>query len=138
MGAVAFGAILVAVLALVVAGYVWQAVRRSPATDYAEYLIDDAVPFVYQRLSDRALQSLDPELVRRLLEWNLQYTQVIGPRRLGRPPILGQGEGIEYVMQVATAAGYDLDPVALAEVMAIETEYLLEIGAIGAAVEEAP
>lgn len=135
MGAVAIGAVLFAALAVVVAGFVWQAVRRSPVTDHAEYLLEEAVPFVHQRLSERGRNALDPDLVRRILEWNLQYTQVVGPRRLGRSPILGSGEGIEYVMTIAETAGYDLDPIALAEVMAIETEYLLEIGAIGAPVQ---
>lgn len=138
MGAVAVGAGLVAALALVVAGFVWQAVRRSPVTDHAEYVVEEAVPFVYERLSDRALRALDPDLVRRILDWNLQFTQVVGPRQLGRPPVVGSGDGIEYVMAVGGAAGFDLDPLDIAEVMAVETEYLLEIGAIGSAVEDPP
>lgn len=136
MGAVGYAAILVAVLALFVAGFVWQSVRRSAATEQAEYVIAEAVPFVWERLSDRAMDRLDPELVRRILEWNLHYTQVIGPRDLGRPPVIGSGDGIEYVMERAGAAGFVLEPIDIAEVMAVETDYLLQIGAIGAPVQE--
>lgn len=136
MGAVAVGAVFFAVLALVIAGYVWQAVRRSPVTDTAEYLVDEAVPFVWERLSNRAMDALDTELVRRILEWNVHYTQIVGPRELGRPVVIGSGEGMEYVLSRARAAGYEIDPLDVAEVMAIETDYLLEIGAIGAPVAE--
>jgi hypothetical protein len=138
MGAVGTAAILFAFLALFVAGFVWQSVRRSPVTEPAEYVIAEAVPFVWRRLSDRAMDRLDEDLVRRMLEWNLHYTQVIGPRDLGRPPIVGSGDGIEYVMDRARASGHDLEPIDIAEVMAIETEYLLEIGAIGTPVEGDP
>lgn len=136
MGAVAVGAILFAALALVVAGFVWQATRRSAVTDEAEYLIGEAASFVYERLSDRALGGLDPDVVRRILEWNLHYTQVIGPRDLDRPPVIGSGEGMDYVVDRARAAGVEVDPIDIAEIMAIEIDYLLEIGAIGGPVDE--
>jgi hypothetical protein len=136
MGVVGYAAVLFGLLALVVAGFVWQAVRRSPATERAEYVIAEAVPFVWERLSDRAMEALDPDLVRHILEWNLHFTQVVGPRDLGRPPVIGSGEGIEYVVERGRAAGEDLEPIDIAEVMAIETDYLLEIGAIGTPVEE--
>jgi hypothetical protein len=136
MGAVAAGAIFFGFLALVAAGFVWQSVRRSPATEYAEYLIDDAVLFVHDRLSETALEVLDTDLVRQILEWNLNFTQIVAPRALGHPPVIGGGDGIEYVMDRARAVGVELEPIDIAEVMAIETEYLLEIGAIGEPVDE--
>jgi len=136
MGAVAFGAVLVAVFLLMVAGFVWQGARRSAATDQAEYLVSEAVAFAYARLSVRALDGLGVEEVRRILEWNLHFTQVVGPRMFGHPPVIGSGEGIEYVMDRARAAGLAIDPLDIAEVMAVETEHLLEIGAVGAPVEE--
>jgi len=138
MGVVGYAAILVAALALFIAGFVWQSVRRSAATEPAEYLLEEAVPFVWERLSDRAMDRLDPELVRRILEWNLHFTQVIGPRDLDGPLIIGSGDGIEYVMDRARAAGFEVEPIDIAEIIAIETDYLLEIGAIGAPVEGDP
>ncbi len=136
MGAVAFGAVLVALLFIILAAFVWQGARRSVITDQAEYLIHEAADFVHDRLSDRALANLGPEDVRRVIEWNLHYTQVIGPRQLGHPPVIGSGEGIEYVMDRARAAGLTVESLDIAEIMAIETDYLLEIGAVGAPVEE--
>jgi len=136
MGAVAFGAVLLAVFLVIVAGFVLQGALRSVVSDPAEYLVSEAAEFVYDRLSDRALAGLDPDVVRRILDWNLHFTQVVGPRRLGRLPIIGSGEGIEYVMDRARAAGVVVEPLDIAEVMAIETDYLLAIGAVGGPVEE--
>ena len=136
MGAVAFGAVLVALFLMIVAGLVWQGARRTVMTAHAEYLIPEAVGFIFDRLSDRALDNLEQEDVRRIIEWNLHYRQVIGPRQLGHPPVVGGGDGIEYVMERASAAGIAIDPLDIAEVMAVETDYLLQIGAVGAPVEE--
>ncbi len=130
------GAIFFAALVLIIAGFVWQGASRFDVGDPAAYFIGEAVPFVFERLSDRAMAALDPDLTRRILEWNLHFTQVIAPRDLGRPAIIGSGEGIEYVMDRARAMGIELEPIDIAEVMAIETEYLLDIGAIGRPVEE--
>jgi len=136
MGAVGFGAVLLAVFLVIVAGFVWQGSLRSVVADPAEYLVSEAAEFVYDRLSDRALEGLDPDDVRRILDWNLHFTQVVGPRQLGRLPIIGSGEGIEYVMDRARVAGVVVEPLDIAEVMAIETDYLLAIGAVGGPVEE--
>jgi hypothetical protein len=138
MGAVGAGALLLAVFLLVVAVFVWQGARRSPATDYAEYVIPEAAEFVFDRLSDRALGYLALEDVRNILEWNLQYTQVLSPRATDEERVIGTGDGLEYVLEQAAARGETLEPFDVAEVMAIETEYLLSIGAIGLPVEESP
>ncbi len=136
MGAVAFGAILVGLSLIILAGFVWQGARRSAVTDHAEYLIPEAAEFVYGQLSERALSHLELEKVRRIIDWNLHFTQVVGPRQSGQPVVIGSGDGIEYVMGRARAAGFSIEPLDIAEVMAAEAEYLLEIGAIGAPVEE--
>lgn len=138
MGAVAVGAVLLAVVLVIVAGFMWQAARKSPVTDHAEYFVHEAAAYVYDRLSDRALHSLGPDDVLRILEWNLHFTQVEAPRALGHPAVIGGGDGIEYVMHRAAAAGDSIEPLDIAEVMAIETDYLVTIGAVGAPVEDEP
>lgn len=131
MGAVAVGAVLVAVLLVIVAAMVWQEARISPESDPIEYLVDEATGFVYERLSDRALVDLDPDDVRAILEWGIHYNQVIAARGNGSPPVLGSGDAMDYVLERAAAQGRTLDPLDIAEVMAAETEYLEAIGAIG-------
>jgi hypothetical protein len=136
MGAVAVGAVLIAVLCVIVAAMIWQEARRRSVAEPVTYLIDEAARFVYDRLREEATHRLDLDDVRRILEWGLYHTQVVAPRSGGPPPVLGSGEAIEYVMDRAQEAGFDYDPLDIAEVMAAETEYLLAIGAIGDRVEE--
>ena len=138
MGAVAVGALLLALLLLIVAAFVFQGVRRSSVNDFAEYLVPEAAEFVRERLSERALSGLDVEDVRMVLEWNLHYNQVIGPRSTTGPMVLGSGDGLDYVLERAAESHRVLDPFDVAEVMAIEPEYLLSIGAIGGPVEGEP
>jgi hypothetical protein len=135
MGAVAAGAILAAVLLAIVALMVWQSSRRSPVTDPAEYDIADAARYVYDRLSNRALENLDVDDVRLLLEWQIHYHQVVGPRDDGFRPVVGSGDSIEYLMKRSAAAGLLLDVLDIAEVIAADTEYLVSIGAVGEPVE---
>jgi hypothetical protein len=134
MGEVAVGALLVAVLLAIVALMVWQAARRSGADDPAEYLVSEAARFVYERLSDQALGSLDLDDVKLLLEWQVHYHQVVAPREGHQRPILGSGDSIEYLMVRSAEAGRSIDVLDIDEVIAADTEYLVSIGAVGEAV----
>ncbi|HSM02748.1 MAG TPA: hypothetical protein VK960_09975 [Acidimicrobiia bacterium] len=131
MGAVAAGALLAAILLAIVALMVWQSSRRSPTTEPAEYDVAEAARYVFERLSDRALADLDLEDVRLLLEWQVHYHQVVGPRDNGTHPVVGSGDSIEYLMDRAAGAGITLDVLHVAEVIAADTEYLVSIGAVG-------
>jgi hypothetical protein len=138
MGAVALGALLVAVFLVIAAAMVWQDSRRRPSSEPVTYLIEDAAGFVHDRLPADTAGRLGRDDVRRILEWGLYHTQVVGPRSGGAPPVLGSGEALTYVMERAEAAGYDYDPLDVGAVMAAESLYLASIGAIGERVEEEP
>ncbi|MEX1207848.1 MAG: hypothetical protein WD652_04170 [Acidimicrobiia bacterium] len=136
MGAVAVGALLAAALVAIVALMVWQAARRSGVDDPAEYLVPEAARFVYERLSDRALESLDLDDVNLLLEWQVHYHQVVAPRVGKERPIVGSGDSIEYLMERSAESGRSVDVLDIAEVIAADTEYLVSIGAVGEAVNQ--
>ncbi|MFH1104643.1 MAG: hypothetical protein V1757_06835 [Actinomycetota bacterium] len=135
MGAVAAGAVLTALLLAILAVMVWQGATRSRVDEPAAYLVEDAATFVWERLSDAARGRLSPADVRSLLEWGIHYHQVVAPRDEHRHPVVGSGEAIEYLMDLGAAAGRSYEPIDIAEVIAVETEYLLSIGAVGAPVE---
>jgi hypothetical protein len=134
MGAVAVGALLAAVLLAIVALMVWQAARRSGVNDPAEYLVPEAARFVYERLSDHALEGLDLDDVHLLLEWQVHYHQVVAPRSGIARPVVGSGDSIEYLMERSADSGRSFDVLHIAEVIAADTEYLVSIGAVGEAV----
>lgn len=135
MGIVAVSALLIAVFLIVTAAFLWQSSSRRPGVDPAVYWVPDAVRFVGERLSEAAASRLDAGDVRRMLDWGLHYHQVVAPRDEGRRPVVGSGDAIEYIMGRGSEAGVAYDPFDIAEVLAAETEYLVEIGAVGGPVE---
>ncbi len=138
MGAVAVGALLIAVLLVIMAAMLWQEARRRPSAEPVTYVIEEAARFVHGRLRDDTARRMGLDDVRRILEWGLFHTQVVAPRRGGPPPVLGSGEAIGSVMEQSERAGYDYDPLDIAEIMAAEGDYLVAIGAVGERVEEDP
>jgi hypothetical protein len=136
MGAVAVGAILFAVLLVIVAALMWQGMHRRVGIDEAVYWVPDAARFVHERLSDGASQRLDQSDVRLMLEWGLHYHQVVAPREEGRRPVVGSGDAMDYILERGEETGRAYDPFDIAEVLTAETEYLVEIGAVGPPVED--
>lgn len=138
MGVVAAGAILFAVLLVITAALVWQGARRSPTTDAAVYWMPEAVEFVSGRLSPGARERLGSHGVRLILEWGVHYHQVVAPRDEGRRPIVGSGDALDYILARGRENGSAYDPFDVAEVLTAETEYLVDIGAVGGPVEGDP
>lgn len=136
MGAVAVGALLVAVLLAIVAAMVWQEARRRPSGEPVVYVIEEASRFVHHRLPPAVAGRLGVDDARRILEWSLFHSQVLAVRRVGPPPVLGSGDTIDYVVERSRAAGYDYDPMDIGAVIAAEADYLFSIGAIGERAEE--
>ena len=129
-------AVLFAVFLVIVAALVWQEARQSRSKDTAVYWMPEAVEFVHARLSPAAAGRLAPRDVRLILEWGVHYHQVIAPRLEGRRPVIGSGDALDHILERAGQAGETYDPFDIAEALTAETEYLVEIGAVGGPAEE--
>lgn len=137
MGAVGVGAILFAALLLIVAVMVWQEARKREYT--AVYVIEEVVGHAFKLLSEESAARLDEDDVRRILEWEVFYLQGLRrDRRQGTPPIAGSHEAISFIQDRAQGAGYDYTYEDIAEVLVHEVSYLVDIGAVGPAVDEEP
>jgi hypothetical protein len=130
------GAILFAVLLVVVAALVWQEMRSRRSFDSAVYWLHEAVPFVRERLEPETAGRLSEHDVRLILEWGIHYHQVVAPRSEGTRPVLGSGDAMEYIIDRGQEEDRAYDPFDIADVMAAEIEYLVEIGAVGTPVED--
>ena len=130
MDLVAIGAIVFSVLLVLVAAMVWQEIKNVPE-GHPVYVIEEAVPFVMQRLGDDAHSRLDADAVLRILEWEVYYLQGLARANPSSPaPVAGSEAAIEFI--VGRSAG-SFEPQDVAEVLDGEVAYLAEIGAIGAA-----
>jgi hypothetical protein len=137
MGAVAIGALLLAVLLFIAAAMVWQEVRSSSRDAQPVYLLDEAARFVFDRLPAGTEDRLGLDDVKSILEWGLYHSQVVTSRETEGPAVLGGEAAVQFVTARAGAGGgepYHREDVA--SVLDLETEYLAAIGAVGMPVEE--
>lgn len=137
MNFIAIGALLFALFLLMVAVMVWQEMRKRPETT-AVYVIEEAVPFAYARLSERALIQLAEDDVLRILEWEVRYLQGLDvPRDHEQSaPVAGSPEAVEFIRLRAAADGHHYSRREIEEVLSHELAYLVDIGAVGAPVQE--
>lgn len=133
MSALQLGVLLLAIFLIIVAVMVWQEASRKPMDMVASYVVDEAVHFIYPQLSDDGMEHLDPDGVRRVLDWEIAYLQGFSPRgAAGLKPVrvAGSEDAIDFVHgQLSETHNYPR--AVIAEVLEHEAGYLAEIGAIG-------
>lgn len=137
MGAVALGAVLFAVFLLIVAAMVWQEAKAS-ADSEPVYVLDEVVPFVYSRLSEEGAAHLDDDDVMRILEWEVLYLQGL-PRNgeiAGPGPVAGSVEALRFIVDRSRSEGIEYREEDVAEVLALEVAYLVDIGVVGPQADE--
>jgi hypothetical protein len=133
-----FVALLAGLLLVIVALMVWQEARRRPTYEPLEYVVNDAVKHVAERLpEDTSLRSSD---IRRILEWEVYYLQGLAQEK--RKNVVetvagGHQASVEYIAdQIHTKHGVSYPQEEIAEVLRLEADYLVAIGAVGEPVGE--
>ena len=130
---VAFVALLVAVLLVIVALVVWQEAQRRPAYDPLEYVVEDAVKHVHAGLGEST--SLSKADIRRILEYEVFYLQGLAQKNRANPveTVAGGHEAsVEYIAaEIENKHGAAYDPDDIEEVLKLEADYLMAIGAVG-------
>lgn len=133
-----FVILLVGVLLVIVALMVWQEARRRPSYEPLEYVVNDAVKHIAERLPESLeLRSAD---IRRILEWEVYYLQGLAQEKRSTPVETiagGHDRSIEYISdQIHTKHGVSYSHEQIAEVLRLEADYLVAIGAVGEPVGE--
>ena len=131
-------ALLVAVLLAVIGALVWQEARSRVTPDGPTYVVEDAVSHIIAGLPpDSGLRRSD---VRRIVEWEVYQLQGLAQPSRRRPVDViagGTDQTVTYIVdQIAERHGVTYAPVRVAEVLALEAEYLQSIGAVGGPVSE--
>ncbi|MFZ0012547.1 MAG: hypothetical protein WAL25_00400, partial [Acidimicrobiia bacterium] len=129
---------LIGVLLVIVALMVWQEARRRPSYEPLEYVVNDAVKHVAERLPEGSgLRNAD---VRRILEWEVFYLQGLAQADRSNPveTVAGGHElSVEYITeQIHVKHGVSYSQEQIAEVLRLEADYLVAIGAVGDPVGE--
>ena len=134
MGAIVVAVVLAALLIAVGLAFAWQERRSVPET-VTIYGVDDAIAFIEPRLSEEAAAVLKGRDIRRILEWEMKYLQ--NPRlrpETDEPTVVAGINAARYVQERSLASGVPYDGPVILEVLQLQAEYLLAIGAIGEAV----
>lgn len=134
---IAFVALLVGVLLVVMALMVWQQARRRPSYQPLEYVIEDAVKHIQEGLSeDSPLSRSD---IRRILEWEVFYLQGLAQEDRKNPveTVAGGHEAsVEYIAsEIEERHGVSYSHGDIEDVLRLEADYLMAIGAVGEPVE---
>ena len=134
---VSFVALLVGVFLLIIALVVWQEAKRRPSYEPLEYVVEDAVKHAHAGLPKES--TLTRADVRRILEWEVYYLQGLAQDRRSDPveTVAGGHEAsVGYIAgQIQAKHGVSYSRGDIEEVLRLEADYLMAIGAVGERVE---
>ena len=134
---VSFVALLVGVFLLIIALVVWQEAKRRPSYEPLEYVVEDAVKHAHAGLPKES--SLTRADVRRILEWEVYYLQGLAQDRRSDPVETvagGHDASVEYIAgQIQAKHGVSYSRGDIEEVLRLEADSLMSIGAVGERVE---
>lgn len=132
-----FVALLAGVLLLIIAMIVWQEAQRRPSYEPLEYIIEDAVKHAYAGLPNES--ELNRADVRRILEYEVFYLQGLAQDDRKNPveTVAGGHEAsVDYIaseIEKKHGDAYSLQDIN--QVLALEADYLVAIGAVGEPVD---
>lgn len=134
---VTFVALLVGVLLVIVAMVVWQEAKRRPSYEPLEYVVEDAIKHVQAGMPEQS--TLTRADIRRILEYEVYYLQGLAQEDRKNPvdTVAGGHEAsIEYIATEIEAKHQKAYPHEdIEEVLRLEADYLMAIGAVGEPVE---
>ena len=134
---IGFVGLLVGVLLVIVALMVWQEARRRPSYEPLEYVVEDAVKHIQERLpTDSSLTRSD---IRRILEWEVFYLQGLAQEDRNNPVETvagGHRASVGFIAsEIEEQHGVSYPHEDIQEVLRLEADYLMAIGAVGEPVE---
>lgn len=133
-----FVALLVGLLLVIVALMVWQEAKRRPSYEPLEYVVNDAVKHIAERLpEDSGLRTSD---IRRIIEWEVFYLQGLAQDDRKNPVETvagGHDLSVDYIAdQIQQKHSVSYSHAQIEQVLRLEADYLVAIGAVGEPVGE--
>lgn len=132
--AIALGAALAVVFLLLVGVMLFQEIRTRASNDPAEFIIDEAVEWVWSRLDGGPKSRLTPDGVQSILEWQVfGLQQSVKGKPLGSASVVmgATDESVDYILTKENS----FEPEDVRAVLAGQFGYLESIGAIAGMAE---
>lgn len=132
---VAFVGLLVGVLLVIVAMVVYQEAKRRPSYDPLEYVIDDAVKYISEKLKADGKTDLSRSDILRIIEWEIFYLQGLAQEDRKNPVETvagGHQASVDFIVEeIREKHGVTHSPEDVGDVLRYEADYLVQIGAVG-------
>ncbi len=136
---IAFVGLLAGVLLVIAAMVVYQEAKRRPSYDPLEYVIDDAVKHISERLKAEGKTDLSGSDILRIIEWEIFYLQGLAQEDRKNPVATvagGHEASVGYIVEeIREKHGVTHSPEDVADVLRYEADYLVQIGAVGEPVD---
>ncbi len=126
------GGVLAGVFLLLVAVMLWQEAKARARPADPVWGIEDASDFVVGRLAETPRSRLGRDGVRRIIEWQVYFLQMLARRDRDVPIVVGTTDGtVEYILGEVERQGHPMASEDVQAVLELVGEYLVEIGVVG-------
>lgn len=126
--------VLLTVVVVIALAFSWQGRLRLPERTVT-YGTEEAIKFIASRLSPDSAATIGERSVRRILEWEMRYLQEELAAGDEKPVVLGGPDAAAYVATQTATQGYEYAPEAIDEILELQAQYLVSIGAVAEAAE---
>ncbi|MEX1281521.1 MAG: hypothetical protein AB1Z55_12465 [Acidimicrobiia bacterium] len=131
-GALVLGGVLLGVFLLLVAALLWQEARTRGQPAEPVYGIEDATDHVLATIPDEVRQRLGRDNVRRVLEWQVFFLQMLARDDAEVPIVVGTTDGtVDYIGKAVARQGHPMSEGDIATVLEAQGAYLRSIGVVG-------
>lgn len=127
---------LLALLVVVGLAFYWQGSIQLPGSAVA-YGVEDSIRFITPRLEEETRAVIGEKSVRRILEWEMKFVQDQLDSDPDRVVVIGGATATKYVLEQMTNQGFEYEPAIVTEVLGLQAEYMVSIGAVAEPVDEA-
>lgn len=137
--ALVLGGVLVGVFLVIVAALLWQEARTRGQPAEPVFGIEDATDFVLARLPDDVASRLGRDNVRRIIEWQVYFLQMMARADDEVPIVVGTTEGtVAYISSNVERQGHPMSDDDIATVLEAQGDYLRSIGVVGEVAKDDP
>lgn len=129
MASILFALGLLALLIAVGVAFYWQGSIRIPGGAVA-YGVEESIKYITPRLSAETGTVIGQKSVRRILEWEMKFVQSQLDSDPAQIVVLGGDTARSYVLEQTAKEGFEYEPAIVDEVLLLQAEYMVSIGAI--------
>lgn len=130
--ALIFGGVLLLVFLGLAAVMLLQEARYDPEAQAPEYILNDAVSFVGDRVKPEVRRRIGRSGVQRVLEWQVHFLQQLARADKDVPIVLGNTAGTaQYIADQLKSEGHVFSLEDIGACLELQGSYLVSVGAVG-------